>query len=149
MALLFNILAYPHFPQDTVHHNTHPNQPQVKEAYRRKGWALTEIESVEQCVKEGYVNSIREQEGEGCHLYGHIRVNKVAGNFHFAPGKSFQQGHMHVHDLLPFHTTNFDLTHRVDKLWFGDSYPGMKNPLDGLEVKQTGLGNPDGIPGMF
>ena len=33
----------------------------------------------------------QEQAGEGCHLYGKLLVNKVAGNFHIAPGKSFQQ----------------------------------------------------------
>ena len=31
------------------------------------------------------------QAGEGCHLFGKLLVNKVAGNFHIAPGKSFQQ----------------------------------------------------------
>jgi len=36
---------------------------------------------------------------EGCRLYGHVQVNKVAGNIHIAPGKSFQQHHMHVHDI--------------------------------------------------
>ena len=29
--------------------------------------------------------------GEGCRLEGHLEVNKVAGNFHIAPGTSFQQ----------------------------------------------------------
>ena len=29
--------------------------------------------------------------GEGCHMVGKLLVNKVAGNFHIAPGKSFQQ----------------------------------------------------------
>ena len=33
----------------------------------------------------------QEQAGEGCHLFGKLLVNKVAGNFHIAPGKSFQQ----------------------------------------------------------
>ena len=32
--------------------------------------------------------------GEGCRLEGHLEVNKVAGNFHIAPGISFQQNHM-------------------------------------------------------
>lgn len=35
--------------------------------------------------------ALQEQTGEGCHLYGKLLVNKVAGNFHIAPGKSFQQ----------------------------------------------------------
>lgn len=32
---------------------------------------------------------------EGCRVYGVLKVNKVAGNFHIAPGKSFQQHHVH------------------------------------------------------
>ena len=34
------------------------------------------------------------ENGEGCRLEGHLEVNKVAGNFHIAPGISFQQNHM-------------------------------------------------------
>jgi hypothetical protein len=44
--------------------------------------------------------NLKNQEGEGCNIYGYLEVNKVAGNFHFAPGKSFQHGSMHVHDLV-------------------------------------------------
>lgn len=42
-------------------------------------------------------------------IIGFLQVNKVAGNFHFAPGKSFQQAHMHVHDLMPFASQKFNV----------------------------------------
>ena len=29
-------------------------------------------------------------------------MNKVAGNLHIAPGKSFQANHMHIHDINSF-----------------------------------------------
>eukprot|EP00897_Mesotaenium_endlicherianum_P006719 jgi/Mesen1/6075/ME000031S05341 len=61
-----------------------------------------------QCSREGYLQQIKDQEGEGCNVYGFLEVNKVAGNFHFAPGKSFQQANMHVHDLMPFADKNFN-----------------------------------------
>jgi hypothetical protein len=67
-------------------------------------------------------------------MWGSLSVNKVAGNFHFAPGKSFQQGPVHVHDLVPFRGKDFDTSHVIDKLSFGREYPGMKNPLDGTRV---------------
>lgn len=38
-----------------------------------------------------------------------MEVNKVAGNFHFAPGKSFQQSNVHVHDLLAFQKDSFNV----------------------------------------
>lgn len=68
---------------------------QVREAYREKGWAFSDPSSIEQCVREGWTNQIKEQMNEGCHVYGLIDVSKVAGNFHFAPGKSFQQHSVH------------------------------------------------------
>jgi Endoplasmic reticulum vesicle transporter len=102
-----------------------------------------------------HVIDMQDQQGEGCHMWGTLSVNKVsllpakpvtigltqhccrivvlcafdladsacseqvAGNFHFAPGKSFQQGNMHVHDLVPFPTKKFDMSHHINKLSFG------------------------------
>lgn len=107
---------------------------QVRAAYRRKGWGFTDPQQISQCAKEGYVEKLRAQEGEGCHMWGSLAVNKVAGNFHFAPGKSFQNGPVHVHDLVPFRGKTFDTSHTIKKLSFGHEYPGMRNPLDGTRV---------------
>lgn len=52
---------------------------------------------------------IKDEEGEGCNIYGFLEVNKVAGNFHFAPGKSFQQSNIHVHDLLALQKDSFNV----------------------------------------
>ncbi len=221
---------------------------QVRSAYRRRGWGFTDPQQIAQCAKEGFVEKLREQAGEGCHLWGLLNVNKarrapharrrsgftthpsrlrpavqaarpappaaklwgvhctapwrglrrlaaggrrrrrrtrpcgqaaamlirsrrpchhgvrpvsaaaraaaapvsfwrqhrgtcwrpltgdrrgaqVAGNVHIAPGKSFQQGSMHVHDLIPFQTTEFDTSHVIDKLSFGAEYPGARRTL--------------------
>ncbi len=48
--------------------------------------------------------------GEGCRMWGHLEVNKVAGNFHFAPGRSYQQGNMHVSCLCP-HSSSLSCSH--------------------------------------
>lgn len=48
---------------------------------------------------------------------------QVAGNFHIAPGRSYQQGNMHVHDLSPFSGHTFDFSHTIHKLAFGQEYP--------------------------
>ena len=76
-------------------------------------------------------------------------VLQVAGNIHFAPGRSFQQGSMHVHDLVPFGTEEFDVSHTVHKLSFGKEYPGMKNPLDGVLVPKMNAHNPMGKTGTY
>jgi len=116
---------------------------QVQETYRKKGWAFTDPDSIEQCVREGFTQKLQEQMGEGCQVYGYLLVNKVAGNFHFAPGKSFQQHHMHVHDLQPFKNMKFNLTHSINRLSFGKEFPGIINPLDGVAKtgdKESGIG---------
>lgn len=64
-----------------------------------------------QCKREGFLQKIKEEDGEGCQVFGTLEVNKVAGNFHFAPGKSFQQANMHVHDLQAFQKDSFNVCH--------------------------------------
>ncbi|PWZ41220.1 Endoplasmic reticulum-Golgi intermediate compartment protein 3 [Zea mays] len=103
----------------------------VREAYRKKGWGVSNPDLLDQCKREGFLQSIKDEEGEGCNIYGFIEVNKVAGNFHFAPGKSFQQSNVHVHDLLPFQKDSFNVSHKINRLSFGEYFPGVVNPLDG------------------
>ena len=67
-----------------------------------------------QCKREGFLQRIKDEEGEGCNIYGFIEVNKVAGNFHFAPGKSFHQSGVHVHDLLAFQKDSFNVSYDQD-----------------------------------
>ena len=61
------------------------------------------------------------------------QVNKVAGNFHIAPGKSFAGAHQHVHDMKVYGDTVFDLSHRIKSISFGKAFPGAVNPLDDVE----------------
>ncbi len=67
----------------------------MREAYRKKGWAFSTPQTIEQCVAEGWTDKMKEQLNEGCNVKGYLEVSKVAGNFHFAPGKSFQQHSVH------------------------------------------------------
>ncbi|KAF3824841.1 hypothetical protein GH733_010175 [Mirounga leonina] len=106
----------------------------VREAYRRRGWAFKNPDTIEQCRREGFSQKMQEQKNEGCQVYGFLEVNKVAGNFHFAPGKSFQQSHVHVHDLQSFGLDNINMTHHIRHLSFGEDYPGIVNPLDRTNV---------------
>ncbi|KAF7829920.1 endoplasmic reticulum-Golgi intermediate compartment protein 3-like isoform X1 [Senna tora] len=108
----------------------------VREAYRKKGWAISNPDVIDQCKREGFLQRIKDEEGEGCNVYGFLEVNKVAGNFHFAPGKSFQQSGVHVHDLLAFQKDSFNISHHINRLAFGDYFPGVVNPLDGVHWTQ-------------
>ncbi|KAH9756637.1 Endoplasmic reticulum vesicle transporter protein [Citrus sinensis] len=112
------------------------NCEEVREAYRKKGWALSNPDLIDQCKREGFLQRIKEEEGEGCNIYGFLEVNKVAGNFHFAPGKSFHQSGVHVHDILAFQRDSFNISHKINKLAFGEHFPGVVNPLDGVRWTQ-------------
>mmetsp|Transcript_24025 Transcript_24025/g.62745 ORF Transcript_24025/g.62745 Transcript_24025/m.62745 type:complete len:386 (+) Transcript_24025:28-1185(+) len=109
----------------------------VREAYRIKGWAFNNADGIVQCEREGWSDKMKDMAEEGCNMHGFLLVNKVAGNFHFAPGKSFQQHNVHIHDLQPFGKKSFNMTHYVRRLSFGTEYPGLVNPLDDhLEVSE-------------
>jgi len=106
----------------------------IREAYRKKGWAFLNPQNYAQCLKEGWTDKLKEQQNEGCRVFGYIDVNRVAGNFHIAPGRSFQQHHVHVHDLQPYSSSEFNLTHTINYVAFGESAMDKQGPLDNLYV---------------
>eukprot|EP00803_Ostreobium_quekettii_P009926 evm.model.scf_862.6 EVM.evm.TU.scf_862.6 scf_862:54352-57800(-) len=122
---------------------------EVHDAYRKKGWAVKAASGVEQCEGESQEQALARHQGEGCAMWGSLSVSKVAGNFHFAPGRSYQSGSVHVHDLVPFQDKVVDFSHTIGRLSFGDTYPGMRNPLDGASASQASPENVRGEPGMF
>ncbi|KAK1318465.1 Protein disulfide-isomerase 5-4 [Acorus calamus] len=111
---------------------------EVRDAYRKKGWALTHLDLIDQCKREGFIQKIKDEEGEGCNIHGFLEVNKVAGNFHFAPGKSFHLSNINIIDLIALQTENHNISHKINKLSFGKDFPGVVNPLDGVEWTHTG-----------
>lgn len=101
----------------------------VKEAYRRKGWAFPADGSVSQC--KGELDSVVLL-NEGCNIFGYLEANKVAGNFHISPGKSYEINHMHVHDMGGVSNQSaINVTHFIHNFSFGEHYPGQQYPLDG------------------
>lgn len=100
---------------------------EVREAYAQAAWAFGRGENVEQCEREHYAERLDEQRAEGCRIEGGLQVNKVVGNFHFAPGRSFSQGNMHVHDLKNYYDApkgqTHDFTHNIHSLRFGPQMP--------------------------
>lgn len=117
---------------------------EVREAYRRKGWGMTNPDLIDQCKREGFAQKIKDEEGEGCNIYGSLEVNKVAGNFHFI--KSFHQSSIHIPDLLAFQEDSYNISHKINKLAFGEYYPGIVNPLDGVHWFQE---TPNGMYQYF
>ena len=88
-------------------------------------WAFGRGENVEQCEREHYGERLDAQRSEGCRIEGNLRVNKVVGNFHIAPGRSFSNGNMHVHDLNNYFDSpvTHTFSHQVHQLRFGPQMP--------------------------
>lgn len=128
---------------------------EVREAYASNSWAFGKGEGVEQCEREGYGERLDSQRKEGCRIEGGLRVNKVVGNFHIAPGRSFSNGNMHVHDLNNYYDTPISgghtFTHEIHSLRFGPQLPDDAvgkwtdhhhvNPLDGTLQKTDEAGH--------
>lgn len=55
-----------------------------------------------QCRNENWTEKLHEQADEGCNVSGRIRVNKVVGNIHFSPGRSFQANTRNLYELVPY-----------------------------------------------
>ena len=127
---------------------------EVRDAYAGVSWSFGRGDNVEQCEREHYGEHLDEQRREGCRIEGGIRVNKVVGNFHFAPGKSFSSMNRHVHDLENYFNSpgvEHSFSHTINHLRFGPELPdsviakygrkGMAwsnhhlNPLDDTEQK--------------
>jgi hypothetical protein len=115
---------------------------EVREAYAQASWAFGKGEGVEQCQREHYAERLDEQRHEGCRIEGGLRVNKVIGNFHIAPGRSFSNGNMHVHDLKNYWETPVEkmhsFTHTIHSLRFGPQLPeDMQRKLGSKAVPWT------------
>lgn len=108
---------------------------EVIAAYREKRWEPNP-DAFEQCKEQRFTDKLSKQHAlkEGCQIYGHIEVNRVGGGFHIAPGKSFSLDHIHVHDVQPFSSTDFNVSHIINHLSFGDRIEVVNtHPLDGMK----------------
>lgn len=70
---------------------------------------------------------------DACRIYGSLILNKVAGNFHITAGKSLSLPRGHIHISVFMTENDYNFTHRINKLSFGDQGPGIIHPLDGDE----------------
>ncbi len=72
----------------------------------------------------------------GCRATGHIDIHKIGGNFHVAAGKSGTQDHgTHTHHMhrVNFETLkDFNISHTIGHLHFGEGFHGKVDPLNGV-----------------
>ena len=90
-----------------------------------EGWHLVssqETEASAQIIRAAL------EDGEGCNLHGHLVVQRVAGNFHVSV-----HGHSYSTLQRVFAAVNeVNVSHVIHQLGFGQTYPGLINPLEGF-----------------
>ncbi|KAJ7600844.1 Sec1-like protein [Mycena floridula] len=129
----------------------------VRQAYVNRGWSFSNPDAIEQCKDEGWADKLRDQADEGCNIAGKVRVNKVIGNIHLSPGRSFQTSGRSFYELVPYlrdDGARHDFSHTIHKFAFegDDEYDIFKaqvgqsmktrlglgpNPLDGSMARLT------------
>ncbi|KAF8895370.1 Sec1-like protein [Infundibulicybe gibba] len=129
----------------------------VRTAYLNRGWSFSNPDAIEQCKSEGWSDKLKEQSNEGCNISGRIRVNRVIGNIHLSPGRSFQTNAQNLYELVPYlrdDGNRHDFSHTIHHFAFegDDEYDYMKaeagqarkqklgldkNPLDGAHAQTT------------
>ncbi|KAF8586305.1 endoplasmic reticulum-derived transport vesicle ERV46 [Ramaria rubella] len=118
---------------------------EVRQAYVNRGWSFSNPDAIDQCVAEGWSDKIKDQAAEGCDISGRVRVNKVIGNIHLSPGRSFQTHSMQVHDLVPYlrdtngQHHNFGHTIHTFEFESDDEYDIRKKDLGAEMKKRLGI----------
>ncbi|KAJ3919622.1 endoplasmic reticulum vesicle transporter-domain-containing protein [Lentinula edodes] len=120
---------------------------EVRTAYVNKGWSFSNPDTIEQCKKEGWASKLKEQANEGCSVVGRVRVNKVSGNIHLSPGRSFQSSARDVYELVPYlrdDGSKHDYSHTIHELTFenDDDYNYRKARITKEIRMRLGLDDP-------
>lgn len=130
---------------------------EVRTAYVNRGWSFSDPDAIDQCKQEGWADKLRDQADEGCNIAGKVRINKVIGNIHLSPGRSFQASGRNYYELVPYlkdDRNRHDFSHTIHYFAFegDDEYDiskaqigrGMKqrlgigpNPLDGTHARTS------------
>ncbi|GAB9465248.1 hypothetical protein Gpo141_00002662 [Globisporangium polare] len=113
---------------------------ELKEAYIASDLSLEDAESKEQCIRESFADEQLAEEGEGCRFQGLMMVNRVAGNFHVALGKTFHREGRLVHQFRPGQELTFNASHVIHSLSFGEPFPAQVGPLDGSNKITESIG---------
>lgn len=109
----------------------------LRKAFKDADMDFTPVyQTAKQCIQERYLDRVREAATEGCRVKGSIKGQKYAGNFHFSPGVAFDKDGMHGHLVDGLENVEFNFTHTIKSLRFGDHDPTIKSPLEN-ESKHT------------
>ncbi|KAA8498417.1 Endoplasmic reticulum-Golgi intermediate compartment protein 3 [Porphyridium purpureum] len=121
----------------------------VRRAFQKRGWVLDSTNSIEQCVREGVVSVDGADDDSaagvaGCNIRGYVEIDKIAGNLHILPGRTYEAEGQLLYDANNIEFSKMNLSHTIHHFTIGDSFPGRTNPLDGASKTMQ----EDGYPGQ-
>ncbi|XP_022083691.1 endoplasmic reticulum-Golgi intermediate compartment protein 2-like [Acanthaster planci] len=128
--------------EEAVYFEKTPEQRHRQETFKMIKAALSEEHALQDLLfQSGFDSKPTEsppnKKGKGppdaCRLHGSLVVNKVAGNFHVTVGKSIPHPKGHAHLALMVDPSQYNFSHRIDHLSFGEPAPGIINQLDAEE----------------
>jgi hypothetical protein len=110
----------------------------VRNAYATKGWRFNP-QGIAQCQRENAIDNFKGEKAEdgGCKVYGFLELDRAMGEFHFAPHKTHTKATagggnvLSLLDFIGFTFDQFNVTHTINSLSFGNNFPGIRSPLDG------------------
>jgi hypothetical protein len=113
----------------------------VLDAYERSELSFPALSQISTC--QSVAERLEPMDSEGCEVVASYRTIRIKSQFHVSPGmSSVIEGH-HVHNLLTFSKTGFELnlSHTITNLYFGDREPETPGPLAGFTTVQEGPGS--------
>ncbi|KAG1657247.1 Endoplasmic reticulum-Golgi intermediate compartment protein 2 [Nymphon striatum] len=111
-------------------------QRRVNQHIRREYHSLQELiwrSGAPKVVYDMDQNADRNKVPDACRLTGSLTVNKLAGNFHITAGKLLPSFGIHAHLSMFLRDSDYNFSHRIENLSFGDQVDGIFNSLDGDE----------------
>jgi hypothetical protein len=96
-----------------------------------------------QCVSENWAEKLQSQSYEGCNIAGKLKVNKVVGNLHITPGRSFQSNSLRLHELVPYlqdGSRHHDFGHTIHHLSFENAKEDRWDSVEKTRVMREKLG---------
>ena len=110
----------------------------IRAAYRERRWGFPEEARFEQCQRDARLRHARQEDGEGCNLFGTIEVARVTGSFNVAPASSVRARGSGRQAISQEEASHFNVTHHIRRLSFGTDFPGQRNPLDDVWTYSPG-----------
>lgn len=112
----------------------------IKQRFKVKGKILPPLSTMPVCIEE-YLQEMKDKlvSKQGCRVYGHYSVQKVAGQLRILPGRNEEvarnlarlfRDKPYLEDV---NVSQIDVSHRIDSFAFGDTWDGIASPLQGSE----------------